>query len=91
MKVVYSYEIAPIGETCIHMPEGAKVVKVYYSDGRIHLLVIHAAEYVQHEFRTFTIYTTGQYIADNTKYVGTVFDEQNEFHVLEVLEVTDER
>jgi hypothetical protein len=91
MKVVYSYELAPLGETTIHMPEGAKVVKVYCRDGRIHLLVIHATDYAQHEFRTFTIYTTGQYIADNTKYVGTAFDELYEFHVLEVLEVTDER
>lgn len=86
-KRVYKYPLTIVeGEQVVSMPLLAKIVHVGIKDGETNTIYLWAEINDQQRptTRTFQVHPTGQYIDDQTDYVGTVIKGQLVWHVYEV-------
>lgn len=88
MKKIYKYVLSQYSKLAFQMPKGAKILCVKEQSGEIciwaEVMLNDEGEPEELEYRTFAIYGTGwEMDLDNSKYIGTVFDNIFVWHIYE--------
>lgn len=82
MKTIWKFPIDGIAVTEVHMPKGAKVIRISEQDGDVVLWALVNIT-AKPEVRRFHIQGTGHPIGRHQKYIGSVTIKPFEWHVFE--------
>lgn len=86
MKSIWKYELSRYSKLAIQMPKGANILCAKHFQGNTYIWAeVNVPDDTEElETRYFAIYGTGwEMDLDNSKYIGTVFDNTFVWHIYE--------